>query len=54
MVVAEIKYANCGKELVHNHILANGGTPVDVSECHSSHLCAVGMTCHVIRINLRR
>ena len=36
MVVADMKYANCGKELVHNYISKNDGTPVDVSECQGN------------------
>ena len=33
MGVTGMKCANCGKDLVHNHITKDDGTQVGVSEC---------------------
>ena len=54
MGVSGMKCANCGKDLVHNHIIKDDGTQVGVSECpdgcgkiKSPMCCGHDMSCDI-------
>ena len=54
MGVPGMKCANCGKDLVHNHITKDDGTQVGISECpdgcgkiKSPMCCGNDMVCEV-------